>query len=210
MPRAQREELLVQVAYEEFARHGYDGVSMERIARRADVTKPLVYAYFGSKDALYAACARRLIDPMLRSVRAATHPELPSDQQLWAGILAQLGFIDSHRDEWRAYVREAEARGGLPGQVLAQGRGEVTALLAELVRQAIETAGRPVPPQCELDAQACVLQGAVERIAQWWEQFPDEPLERVALRVMNFAWQGFGDMLEGRFWMPPASTAADA
>lgn len=205
LSRAEREEQVLEVAYGAFAELGYDGVSMREIAERAAITKPILYTHFGSKDGLFAACVRRMVEPMLRQVRAATDPTLPADRQLWAGILAQLGFIEEHRAEWRAFVNEAGARGGLPGKALSQGRDRVIELLGELVAQAALAAGAPVPPAKELEASAHMLQGAVERIANWWERYPDEPLESVAIRAMNLTWQGFGDLVEARLWLPPPS-----
>jgi AcrR family transcriptional regulator len=203
LPRAERQEQILAVAYESFVEFGYDGVSMRDIAGRAGVTKPILYAHHGSKDGLFAACVERMVDPMLQHVRSATDPSLSADGQLWAGILAQLGFIDEHRAEWRVFVREAGARGGLPGAALSHGRDRVVALLAELIEQATSTTGSPMPPSREIEALAHMLQGTVEQIANWWERHPEERLESVALRAMNFTWQGFGDLGEARIWRPP-------
>ncbi|MDX6588239.1 MAG: hypothetical protein QOI31_2712 [Solirubrobacterales bacterium] len=175
---------------------------MAALAEQAGVTKPIIYSHFGSKEGLYAACAERFVEPMLESVESGARAADSADGQLWGGILAQLRFIDDHRDEWRGYVRDAANRGGEPGRALAQGRRRVTALLADLVELASQTAGAPVPPEQERDAFAHVLQGAVEQIANWWEEHPDETAHAVALRVMNFAWIGFGGLAEGRFWTP--------
>lgn len=203
LTRAEREEQVLGVAFESFAAQGYEGTSMSLIAREAGVTKPILYKHYGSKDGLFAACVERMVEPMLDHVRAAADPSLPADRQLWEGIRAQLGFIHEHRGEWRAFVREAGARGGLPGIALSRGRERVIALLGELVIQANRTAGAAQLPQAEVEASAHVLQGAVERIADWWELYPAQPLDSVALRVMNLTWQGFGDLAEGRVWLPP-------
>jgi hypothetical protein len=47
--------------------------------------------------------------------------------------------------------------------------------------------------------------GTVEGLASWWLRHPEEPKELQALRLMNFAWMGLGNLLEGRLWQPPAS-----
>jgi len=203
LPRAQREEQVLAVAYASFAAGGYDGSSMSAIADAAGVTKPILYSHFESKDGLYTACADQLVEPMLERVEHAARAAETPDGQLWAGILAQLEFIAEHRAEWRVYVRDAATRGGTPGIALAQGRRRVTALLADLIELASETAGAPPPPEMERDAFAHALQGAVEQVASWWETYPEEAAEAVALRVMNFAWVGFGGMTEGRYWVPP-------
>lgn len=203
LPRAQRIASILEVAYDEFARLGYDGVSMTRLAARAGVTKPIVYRHFGSKDGLCTACALRMGAEMMGDVQAAIDPMLPADHQLWAGILAHLRFIEEHRDEWRVFVREAPLRGELAAAALVEGRRSVTRIIVGLIGQALRATGAPVPPESELEVQALALVGAIQQIAEWWEEHPTQPRERVGLRIMNFAWQGFGDLLNGRLWLPP-------
>jgi AcrR family transcriptional regulator len=59
MPRAQREQLILDVAGVVFAREGYYSASMDEIASLADVSKPMLYAYFDSKEGLYVAYVDR-------------------------------------------------------------------------------------------------------------------------------------------------------
>lgn len=56
-PEASRAAIL-QAALREFSDVGYDGARVDRIARAAGVSKPLLYDYFGDKDGLYAAALR--------------------------------------------------------------------------------------------------------------------------------------------------------
>jgi AcrR family transcriptional regulator len=49
---------ILQAALEEFSQHGHSGARVDRIARNAGVSKPLIYDYFGDKDAIYAAALR--------------------------------------------------------------------------------------------------------------------------------------------------------
>src|SRR3981081_4339070 len=59
LPPARRAEQLLDVAEGLFAEHGYGSISMEQIARASGITRPVVYARFGSKDGIYLACFRR-------------------------------------------------------------------------------------------------------------------------------------------------------
>jgi AcrR family transcriptional regulator len=56
-------ELLLQVTQQEISEHGFNGVSLRSIARRADVDPSLVRHYFGSKQNLLAHAVRNEIDP---------------------------------------------------------------------------------------------------------------------------------------------------
>lgn len=49
---------ILQAALEEFSEHGHSGARVDRIASRAGVSKPLIYDYFGDKDAIYAAALK--------------------------------------------------------------------------------------------------------------------------------------------------------
>ncbi|MGH3746792.1 MAG: helix-turn-helix domain-containing protein, partial [Micromonosporaceae bacterium] len=55
MPRADRERQMLAVAEQVFAERGYRDASMDEIAGRVGVTKPMLYAYFGSKEGLLLA-----------------------------------------------------------------------------------------------------------------------------------------------------------
>ena len=59
MPRSVREQLILGVAGQVFADGGYERASMDRIAELAGVSKPMLYAYFGSKEGLYVAYIER-------------------------------------------------------------------------------------------------------------------------------------------------------
>jgi hypothetical protein len=45
--------------------------------------------------------------------------------------------------------------------------------------------------------------GMVRSLATWWIEHPDVPAEAIAAQLMNFAWMGLGDLVEGRLWLPP-------
>src|SRR5699024_11993108 len=56
IPRAQREDQIVDEACRAFGNHGYTATNLSDVAADAGISKPLIYNYFGSKDGLYAAC----------------------------------------------------------------------------------------------------------------------------------------------------------
>ena len=60
VPRGEREQLIVEAAIAEFSRATYAGASLAAIAAQADVSKTLIISYFGSKEAVYAACVTKI------------------------------------------------------------------------------------------------------------------------------------------------------
>jgi TetR/AcrR family transcriptional regulator len=59
---------ILAAAREEFGANGFDGAKMEHIARRAKVSKQLVYLYFQSKSELYGE--------LLRNISRSTYEQL--------------------------------------------------------------------------------------------------------------------------------------
>jgi AcrR family transcriptional regulator len=73
--RAVRERLL-EAARELFTRHGYDGVSMRRLARDAGATPAMIHYYFGDKHGLFRALLEEVLVPRFEALEArpAEHP----------------------------------------------------------------------------------------------------------------------------------------
>jgi AcrR family transcriptional regulator len=92
VPRPVRERQIVELAEQLFAERGYSGASMDELARRAGVTKPVVYELFESKDGLFRACVDRSAARMGESIAAAVRAETEPQARLRAGGLAFLRF----------------------------------------------------------------------------------------------------------------------
>src|SRR5215216_2060903 len=102
--RAKREPKMVDAAKAVFAERGFHGASMDEIAERAGIAKPLLYSYFGSKEALFVRCQRESGDELRRILGdAGRDPALPPAERLWRALLGVFAFIDDHRDGWTVY-----------------------------------------------------------------------------------------------------------
>lgn len=76
MPRAVREQQMLDAAVEIFGQRGYMAASMDEIAELAGVSKPLVYLYLNSKDDLFTACIRREARALVDAVRSGVRTDL--------------------------------------------------------------------------------------------------------------------------------------
>ncbi|OLT48349.1 hypothetical protein BJF88_16845 [Cellulosimicrobium sp. CUA-896] len=74
MPRTQRRAQLLAIGEELFASHGYHHISMDDIAARAGVGKPVLYRHFPSKLDLYLAVVDAQGDELVRTVHATLDP----------------------------------------------------------------------------------------------------------------------------------------
>ena len=105
---------MLDAAVRVFSRRGFHEASMDEIADEADISKPMVYAYLGSKDDLFRACVNREGTRLMESIVAVVGEGLPADEQLWRGLRAFFGFVGAHRDGWAVLYRQAKSRSRSP------------------------------------------------------------------------------------------------
>jgi len=177
MPRSAREQLILRVAGQVFAEGGYERASMDRIAALAGVSKPMLYAYFGSKEGLYLAYIERTGGDLVQRLVGADRSD-GNTGRLRAVINEFLAFVEEHSDGWTVLFRELNARQPLAEQV-SQLRSEVV----DEVRRMLEADEEPSwtglrPPASEGVAEAIV--GAGEALANWWLKKPGVPRQDVA------------------------------
>jgi len=65
---SERRAQLIDVGRAVFAKRGYEGASMEEIADRAKVSKPIVYEHFGGKEGLYAVVVDREVEHIVSRI----------------------------------------------------------------------------------------------------------------------------------------------
>jgi len=194
---------MASAAAEVFAERGFAAASMEEIAARAGVTKPMLYAYFDSKEGLFAACAVAAGARLRQRVRtAATRPGLGLDDRLWAGFQEVFAFVDENRDAWQLLYPAGSLASGSLAAGGAQAREDMAELLLELLRTAAAEEGISEQALAQLETMAHAVTGATLAAASWWLEHPDEPRDLAALRLMNLVWMGFGEMVRGRAWLP--------
>jgi AcrR family transcriptional regulator len=193
---------MLEVAERAFAERGFHAASVDAIAEASDITKPMVYAYFGSKEGLYRACMQRARARLLEALREGVDTSAPPDRQLWHGLLAVFTFVERERASWAILLGEVTQGTGPFAAEGAEVRRELSELIAELLRRAAAHEGLETDALGITDQLARALMGAGESLAVWWGEHPEEPAERVALVLMNFAWNGLGGLVDGRSWTP--------
>ncbi|WNV91305.1 TetR/AcrR family transcriptional regulator [Umezawaea sp. Da 62-37] len=203
LPRAVRERQIMDAAVDVFSRLGFHAASMDEISEVAGISKPMLYAYLGSKEELFATCIRRESTVMMEAIANGIEPDQPPDVQLWSGLRAFFDFVGENRSSWQVLHRQASSQGGPFAAELAEMRGRAVNLVAALLVHATRTQDVPSASEREAESLAAALVGAGESLADWWLDHPDEPAGVVASRLMNLVWMGFGDLVQGRIWHPP-------
>ncbi|MBW1600151.1 TetR/AcrR family transcriptional regulator [Streptomyces sp. JJ38] len=206
VPRQVREQQMIDVAVQVFAKRGYHAASVDEIAELAGVSKPMVYLYLDSKENLFIACVRREARRLAEAFENAAREEATADQRLWAGLSAFFGFVHAHRDSWVVLHRQASELSERIAHEVAEARRTVMAQVAGLVSDGIADSPNPARlGEEDADFVAHALVGAADTLTDWLESHPDESPERVTLRLMNMSWVGMRNVLGGEVWSPPGS-----
>ncbi|MGW5197961.1 TetR/AcrR family transcriptional regulator [Streptomyces spiralis] len=204
MPRAVREQQMLDAAVRTFGRRGYMAASMDEIAELAGVSKPLVYLYLNSKEDLFSACIRREGTALTEAVRAAVRADAPADRQLWEGLRAFFTHTARYPDGWAVLHLQARTHGEPFASEVAAMRAEIVAFVTQLIAVTARDAhGDPDLPERDVAGLAEALVGAAESLAAWANTTAGVTARQAAATLMNFAWAGLGNLMEGRVWSPP-------
>jgi AcrR family transcriptional regulator len=208
MPRAVREQQMMDAAVRIFGRHGYRAASMDDIAELAGVSKPLVYLYLNSKEELFTACIQRESDALMAALRVAVRPGLPAERQLWSGLVAFFEHTTRHPESWTVLHRQAHTHGEPfateADRVRERLLAYVTALIGAAAHESHET---PDFGDRDLAGLAQALVGAAEALAGWANETGGVSAKEAASMLMNFAWTGLGSLMAGERWSPRHDSA---
>lgn len=183
-----------------FSRRGFHAASMDEIAEDAGISKPMVYAYLGTKEELFVACLEREGTRLMEAIAAEVVGADTPDQQLWRGLRAFFTFVGAHRDGWAVLYRQARGQQPFAG-ASAEMRERMVEVVAMMLGRALAAEGREVR-DTELQVMAYALVGASESLADWLADHPEADPEKTATRMMNVAWLGAGQLLRGQTWTP--------
>jgi len=184
MSGRERREQLIDVARKLFADKGFEAVTIEEIAAKASVSKPVVYEHFGSKDGLYAVIVDREMNLLLGMVSdslTATEPRALLEQ---AGR-ALFDYIEERSDGFRVLVRDSP---------VAQNTGNFASLLRDVASQVearlAQEFDRKGYPSKYAPMYANMLVGMVALTGQWWLDARRPKKDEVVAHVVNLAWNG--------------------
>ena len=182
-----------------FARRGYEAASVEEIADRAKVSKPIVYEHFGGKEGLYAVVVDREVEHIVGRIVDAMSTGSPRER-LERAALAFLTYVQERPDGFAVLLRDAAP---------SKRSGEMPALMYDLA----DRVGDVFTDQFRkagYDAKAApiyahALVGMVAFVGQWWtETRKPPPAETVASHIAALAWMGLRHLPK----RPTLSTAA--
>lgn len=104
--RAQRRQSIVESAARLFAREGYAGSEMERVAAEAGIAKGTLYLYFPGKQELFFACVDWGMSWMQQTVRAAAESVSDPLERIGIAIRTYLEFFEEHPEYVELVIQE--------------------------------------------------------------------------------------------------------
>jgi AcrR family transcriptional regulator len=179
-----RREQLIGVGRSLFAEKGFEATSIEEIAQRAGVSKPVVYEHFGGKEGLYAVVVDREMQSLLNRITSALTAG-HARQLVEQAALALLTYIEDETDGFRILTRDSP---------VVSGSATFSSLLNDIASQVesrltAEFALRGLPTELS-GMYAQMLVGMVALTGQWWLEVREPPREEVAAHLVNLGWNG--------------------
>jgi AcrR family transcriptional regulator len=166
-PERRRPEVL-DAALDLFLEHGYDGTSMQAIAERAGVTKPVVYACFPGKDELFRALLAREEERILAEIQGAFAGADLSDPEttLIEGFTGFLRAVDHSPEVYRLIFLGEGGGNAAVAHRIQRGRDQQVRALTLLARTWLEARDRGSGKQAEAERTARLLGNSIAGLAE--------------------------------------------
>ncbi|MGY1943022.1 TetR/AcrR family transcriptional regulator [Nocardia asiatica] len=182
VPRERREEQILDVATTEFGERGYAEASVAEIASAAGVSKPLVYAYFGSRDGLHAACVHRAGKSLVDAVAAAQSAHGAHDRAL-ATLTGIFRALDGRTQNWKIIYDATLPRRSAAHAVAREYQDALNGMGAAGVAQVLADAGIH-----DADDHSLLLAlwfSVVSTTVSWWSDHPGHTPEDMTERCLR-------------------------
>ena len=187
MSASERREQLIDVARRLFAEKGFEGASIEEIASRAKVSKPVVYEHFGGKEGLYAVIVDRELTAISSTITASLRSSGSPSIILERAALALLTYIEDSPDGFRLLSSSTDRAARTYSTLLADVAIQVSGILAsQFSDHGIDPRTAPLYAQ--------MLVGIVSSPAWWWLENRAMSKEEAAAHMVNLAWNGLRAM----------------
>ena len=190
LPRAQRRQQLLEVSRGVFAQRGFEAATLEEIAERAGVTRPIVYGHFGDKQRLFEAVVDAEIARVAAAVGAAIAAPGEPREVLERGLRAFFAYVREHPEGHAVLTRDAPIHLSGPGLgVMLDG---LAARISEAIAREIRGLGLD-PAPAPIYANALIGLGA--HVGRWWRDHPEVSLDTITSHTTTLLWSGFGGMM---------------
>ena len=179
---------MLDAAVQMFSVNGYHETSMDAIAAEAQISKPMLYLYYGSKEELFGAVLNRELGRFVDAVRADIDFTQSPKDLLRSAVVSYLSYIDANRASWIVLYTQATSSQAF-AHTVREGRDKIV----DLVGRLLQSGTRNPQPDTDFDMMAVALVGAGEAVANWVST-GDADVHDAAELMINLFWRG----LKGR------------
>jgi AcrR family transcriptional regulator len=194
MAPEKRREQLIDAALDVIVQQGYEGISIEAIARTAGVTRPVIYDHFPNLGELLQALIEREEHYALTQL-ADVVPEAPGGAEdpaalFAAGVRRFLDAVASRPETWRIILLPLEGTPPIVREHVETNRVQMLERVELLVRWAIERSRIPDDLDVELSARAIrsLAEAAGRMVLTDPERYSPERYEGFVHSVMRLIW----------------------
>ncbi len=184
LPASARRAQLVDVGRIVFAKRGYEAASIEEIADRAKVSRPIIYEHFGGKEGLYAVVVDREMEYVVRRITDAISSGTPRER-LENAVIAFLTYVKDHPDGFAILTQDRPVASA--GTGMSSLLNDLAERVGGVFSEAFKGAGYD-PKAAPIYAHALV--GMVTFVGQWWTETRKPGIEEVASHIGALAWMG--------------------
>ncbi len=177
----ERRKQLIEVGRSVFADVGYEAASVEEIAEKAGISKPVVYEHFGGKEGLYAVVIDREMEHVIARISEAISTG-SARERLDGAVYAFMEYVQARPDGFAVLFRDSPANSDMENLL-----AEVALQVSEVFVAEFESAGY-APESAPIYAQALI--GMVSFVGKWWQDNPNLSADVIAHHLSGLAWMG--------------------
>ena len=183
VPRLERESQILQVACEVFGSDGYAATSIQTVAERAGISKPLVYNYFGSKEGLFLACLEHAGTIVADEIERIARGDAVGVERGLRTLDGMFTILEPQPYLWTLAFDPTAPATGAVADAIDHYTQRIAKLADEGVSELMGLAGNTDP--ADISAMTAVWLGIVNSLMNWWMEHPDESAQAMMQRCVR-------------------------
>jgi AcrR family transcriptional regulator len=189
MSGPERREQLLDAARTIVAERGFQGASIEAVAREAGITRPVVYGHFGDLEGLLEALVERESDRALAGLADILPPVGPAAgdprEALLAALDGYLRAVEADPSTWRLVLMPSEGAPASLREHIDRGRDAVVAQLADVVSPGLAPGREPPDPELAARGLSAFADELARRLLTDPAAYPRERLVSFARWILD-------------------------
>lgn len=183
VPRADREEQILETATRLFGTLGFAATSVAAVAEPVGISKPMVYSYFGSKERLYSACLRRAGEQLAVEMERIARTGVVGLERGLRTLEGIFVLLEPQPWMWRMLFDPTAPTQGEAAEVMASYTARITALANEGVAELMGLVG--VTDALDVSAMVSVWTSIFDSLVDWWLDHPDQDAAAMTQRCVR-------------------------